>query len=98
MRKEKQPFVYIMANKKNGTLYIGVTSDPVKRIYEHKTGATKGFTSKYGCTMLVWYEVYDDMVNAIAREKRLKGGSRKQKLELIENMNPDWKDVYETIL
>ena len=95
---EKCPFVYIMANKRNGTLYIGVTSDPVKRIHEHKTGATKGFTSKYGCTMLVWYEVYDDMVNAISREKQLKGGSRKQKLKVIEQMNPDWKDVYETIL
>lgn len=97
MRPEKQPFVYIMTNKKNGTLYIGVTSDPAKRVYEHKTSATKGFTSKYGCTMLVWYEVYEDMVNAITREKQLKGGSRKQKLELIEAMNPEWNDLYETI-
>ncbi len=98
MSDKKCPFVYIMANKRNGTLYIGVTSTPAKRIYEHKTGATKGFTSKYGCSMLVWYELYEDMENAILREKQLKAGSRKQKLELIEALNPDWNDLYETIL
>ena len=87
-----------MANKRNGTLYAGVTSDLVKRIYEHKTSATKGFTSKYGCTMLVWYEQYEDMTHAIAREKQLKAGSRKQKLNFIEVMNPEWKYLYETIL
>lgn len=96
--EKKQPFVYIMANKRNGTVYVGVTSAPVKRIYEHKTSAIKGFTSTYGCTILVWYEQHEDMISAISREKQLKAGSRKKKLEAIEAMNPDWKDLYGSIL
>lgn len=90
--------MYICANKRNGTLYTGVTSDLVKRIYEHKTGVVEGFTSKYAVDMLVWYEVYESIIDAIAREKRIKAGSRKRKLALIESMNPEWQDLYETIV
>ena len=84
----KQPVVYIMTNKRNGALYTGVTSDVVRRAYEHRTGMIPGFTSKYGCKLLIWYEVHDDMVSAIEREKQIKGGSRKKKLALIEGLNP----------
>lgn len=95
--KNKQPAIYITASKKNGTLYTGVTSDLPKRIYDHKNAAD-GFTAKYDCKLLVYYEVFDDMENAIAREKQIKGGSRKKKIALIESMNPDWRDLYEDIL
>lgn len=98
MSKDKQPAVYIMANKRNGTLYNGVTSYLAKRIYEHRTSAMPGFTAKYRCKMLVWCELYTDMVQAIPREKQIKAGSRQNKLKLIESMNPEWKDLYETIL
>ena len=94
----KRPAIYILTNKKNGTLYTGVTSDLPKRIYEHKNEITKGFSSKYNCKTLVYYELLDDMESAITREKQLKGGSRKKKTALIENLNPDWKDLYEDIL
>ena len=94
----KQPAVYIMASKRNGTLYTGVTSDLVKRVYEHKNEVAEGFTSKYGCKMLVYFEVQENMTVAIAREKQIKSGSRKKKLSLIENMNPGWKDLYEEII
>ena len=94
----KQPAVYIMASKRNGTLYTGVTSDLVNRVYEHKDGVAPGFTSQYGCKMLVFYEIHENMISAIAREKQIKSGSRKKKLALIENMNPDWKDLYEEII
>ena len=94
--KNKQPAIYITANKKNGTLYTGVTSDLPKRIYEHKS-ATGGFTAKYDCKLLVYYELFDDMENALAREKQIKGGSRTKKIALIESMNLDWRDLYETI-
>ena len=94
----KQPAVYITTNKRNGTLYTGVTSNLVKRIYEHKNGITPGFAKKYGCKILVYYEAIPNMTGAIAREKQIKAGSRKKKLALRENMNPDWKDLYGEII
>ncbi len=94
----KQPAVYIMASERNGTLYTGVTSNLPKRIYEHKNGVTDGFTAQYKCSALVYYAVFDDMTAAITEEKRIKGGSRKRKLALIETMNPDWKDLYNDIV
>ena len=96
--RARQPVVYIMTNQYNGTLYIGVTSNIIKRVYEHKQGFTRGFTKKYGCKILVYYEVFDDMLNAITREKQLKGGSRKKKLKLIHAFNPGWEDLYERIV
>ncbi len=93
----KQPAVYIMANKRNGTLYTGVTSDLVQRVHRHKQGMAAGFTGRYGGNMLVYYEVYEDMFSAIAREKQIKAGSRKRKLALIEVTNPTWKDLYEEL-
>ena len=95
---EKRGFVYILFNKKNGTLYTGVTSDIIKRIYEHKNGVVEGFSSKYGLNKLGYYEVFDNVVSAIEREKQIKGGSRKSKLTLIERMNPEWKDLYTSII
>ena len=93
----KAPCVYIMANRRNGTLYCGVTSDLGRRAYEHRMGAREGFSKRYGCTQLVWYEAHERMDEAIAREKQIKGGSRGKKLELIEAMNPDWRDLYVTL-
>ena len=90
----KQPAVYIMANKRNGTLYTGVTSDLPRRAYQHREGLLEGFTKRYGCKLLVWYEMYDRMDEAIAREKQIKAGSRKRKLALVEAMNPTWRDLY----
>jgi predicted GIY-YIG superfamily endonuclease len=86
-----------MASRRNGTLYTGVTSDLSRRAHEHREELLKGFTSAYGCKMLVWYEPYERMDEAIAREKQIKGGSRAKKLALIEAMNPQWKDLYETL-
>jgi putative endonuclease len=93
----KQPCVYIMANKRRGTLYTGVTSDLPRRAFEHREGLAKGFTKKYGCTMLVWYEVHETMIDAITREKQIKAGSRAKKLALIEALNPGWQDLFETL-
>lgn len=93
----KQPAVYIMASQRNGTLYTGVTSDLVARVWQHKLGQA-GFTSRYACKLLAWYELHGDMTAAIAREKQIKAGSRRAKLALIEAMNPDWRDLYETIV
>ena len=93
----KQPAVYIMANRRNGALYTGVTSDLVQRIWQHKEGKT-GFTGRYGCKLLVWYEIHEEMESAILREKQIKAGSRRKKLALIEGMNPDWADLYESIV
>ncbi|AHE66817.1 GIY-YIG nuclease family protein [Legionella oakridgensis] len=95
--RERQPAVYIMANKRNGTIYTGVTSNLIKRVYEHKYADLDGFTKKYGCKYLVYYELIEDMASAISREKQLKGGSRKKKLALIEKINPLWEDLYETL-
>ena len=89
--------VYITASQKNGTLYTGVTSDLARRAFEHRTGAIKGFTSKYGAKRLVWYRVHDSMIEAIADEKRLKKYRRAWKINLIEAMNPEWFDLYLTL-
>jgi putative endonuclease len=94
----KQPAVYILASKKNGTLYIGVTSDLVKRIWEHRNDMVEGFTKRYSVHQLVWYELHENMESAIEREKRLKEWKRKWKLELIESFNPNWQDLYHTIV
>ena len=93
-----RPAVYIMASRRNGTLYVGVTSDLVRRVYQHRTAAFPGFTSRYGCKLLVHYELHDDMMAAITREKQIKGGSRARKLAIIEAANPAWRDLYEQIL
>src|ERR1700759_5358948 len=93
----KQPCVYIFANRRNGTLYTGVTSNLPKRAFEHREGLVKGFSAKYGCKILVWYELHATMIDAITREKQIKAGSRKQKLALIEALNPDWKGLYGTL-
>jgi putative endonuclease len=93
----KQPAVYIMASRRNGTIYTGVTSDLPKRVWQHKNGTT-GFTARYECKLLVWYELHGEMLPAIAREKQLKAGSRGRKLALIEGMNPEWEDLYESIV
>ena len=93
----KQPAIYIITNKRNGTLYTGVTSNLVQRVYQHKNGLFKDFTSRYGCKILVYYELFEDKENAIVREKLLKASSRKQKLKLIDSMNPYWEDVYGSI-
>ena len=94
----KQPAVYIMASRRNGTLYTGVTSDLARRSYEHRQGLIPGFTSRYGCKLLVWYELHATMPTAIAREKQIKGGSRRRKLALIEAMNPFWSDLHDTLV
>lgn len=89
---------YILFNKRNGTLYIGVTSNLVKRVYEHKNKLVDGFTKKYNIDKLGYYEIFDDIEEAIIREKKLKGASRKKKLELIEMNNPEWLDLYDEII
>ena len=94
----KQYFVYILASKRNGTLYIGVTSNLVKRIYEHKNRLKSGFASKYNVAMLVHFEAFNDIESAICREKQLKKWERKWKLDLIEEGNPGWKDLYGNLL
>ena len=94
----KQPCVYILASAKNGTIYIGVTSNLIKRIYEHKNNIIEGFTKRYGVHLLVCFELFETMESAIMREKQLKEWKRSWKLELIEKNNPEWNDLYETIL
>ncbi|MDO8978406.1 MAG: GIY-YIG nuclease family protein [Afipia sp.] len=94
----KQPCVYIIATERNGTLYTGVTADLPRRAFEHREGAVKGFSTKYGCKILVWYEPHETMLEAIAREKQIKAGSRAKKLLLIESINPDWIDLYESLM
>ncbi len=90
-------FVYIVSNKRDGTLYIGVTSDLSRRIYEHREERTKGFTQRYGLHRLAYYESFDDIRAAIQREKTLKHWPRVWKLALIQDMNPEWADLYETL-
>jgi predicted GIY-YIG superfamily endonuclease len=87
-----------MASRPNGTLYTGITSDLVRRVHGHRESLLPGFTSRYGRKLLVWYECHDGMLEAIRREKQIKGGSRRQKLALIEAMNPAWRDLYEDLL
>ncbi len=93
----KQSYIYIMTNIENGTLYVGVANDLIRRVYEHKNKLIEGFTQKYKLDKLVYYEIFDDIEVAIAREKQLKGGSRKRKLDLINKVNRQWEDLYEKI-
>ena len=92
-----EPCVYILANRRQGTLYTGVTSNLAERVFQHREGLTPGFSSRYGCNRLVFYERYNRMDEAIAREKHIKGGSRARKIALIEAINPDWKDLYASL-
>ena len=90
-------YVYIMTNRRNGTLYIGVTSDLAKRVYEHRTGAAPGFTKRYGLERLVYYEAHAGIESAIAREKAMKFWRRAWKIKRIEDMNPAWRDLFDEI-
>ena len=94
----QQSYVYILASQRNGTLHVGVTSDLIKRIHEHKNNSVKGFTEKYDVHHLVYYEMHGEIEKAIAREKQIKKWNRAWKLKLIEEKNPDWKDLYHEIL
>ena len=91
-------YVYIMTNKPNGVLYIGMTNDLIRRVFEHKNHSVKGFTDDYNLTQLVWFEQTGDVMSAIAREKQLKNWHRDWKVELIENINPEWNDLFEAIV
>ena len=98
MKFEKFGYVYIMFNKRNGTLYVGVTSNLKKRVYEHKNKLIEGFTKKYDVSNLGYYEKFDSIEDAILREKQIKGKIRAYKLKLIETMNPEWRDLYDDIV
>ncbi|MDE2112202.1 MAG: GIY-YIG nuclease family protein [Alphaproteobacteria bacterium] len=98
MVREHRYFVYILASKRNGTLYTGVTSDIVNRTWQHKSDLIDGFTKRYGVHRLVWFEEHGDIYDAIAREKQIKGWNRAWKIRLIEKMNPDWRDLYPEII
>lgn len=98
MYEQKQYYIYIMTNFENGTLYTGVTNNLVRRVYEHRGKLVEGFTKNYDLTKLVYYEVADTVDAAIIREKQIKGGSRKKKLQLINNFNKNWDDLYDTII
>jgi putative endonuclease len=98
VRTMKRGYVYIMASRRNGTLYIGVTSDLAKRVWEHRNGVVPGFTRKYGCKILVWYAAFDDIQQARLRELQMKKWKRIWKLSEIEAMNPDWQDLYPTLV
>jgi putative endonuclease len=98
MAWEKQPCVYLLAGKRNGTLYVGVTSDLVKRVWEHKNDLVEGFTAKYGVHLLVYYEMHADMLGAITREKQIKKWDRSWKLKLVERNNPEWKDLWPEVI
>lgn len=91
-------YVYILFSQRNGTLYVGVTTNLVKRIYQHKSKTIEGFTKKYNVDKLEYFEIFDNIENAIKREKTLKGGSRLRKLRLIESINPNWEDLYNFII
>ena len=91
---EKQYYIYITTNRNNTVLYVGVTNDLQRRVYEHKEKLTEGFTKKYNVNRLVYYEVFEDIENAIIREKQINGGSRAKKIKLIESINKEWKDLY----
>jgi putative endonuclease len=90
-------YVYLLASRKDGALYLGVTNDLIRRTFEHRSKIIKGFTSRYNITRLVWFEIYDDPISAISREKELKKWRRSWKVALIEQENPGWNDLYETI-
>ncbi len=93
----KQPCVYILASRRKGTLYVGVTSDLIKRVWQHREGTTRGFTSRYGVHQLVWYETHATMLSAIGREKVIKEWRRVWKVKLIEANNPEWTDLYPSL-
>ena len=97
-RRPKLPCTYMLASKRNGTLYVGVTSDPVQRIWQHKNGLMEGFTKRYAVHILVWYEVHETMEGAIMREKAIKEWHRAWKIRLIEESNPTWRDLYGEIV
>lgn len=94
----KQPYVYLLASQRNGTLYVGVTSNLVQRVWQHRNDLVDGFTSRYGAHDLVWYEMHEAMPGAIAREKAIKKWRRAWKIQLIESFNPDWRDLYDSIV
>ncbi|MFQ5996915.1 MAG: GIY-YIG nuclease family protein [Dehalococcoidales bacterium] len=94
---DRQYYIYIMTNKRNTVIYTGVTNDLKRRVYEHKEKLAGGFTKKYNITKLVYYEVFEDVENAILREKQIKGGSRQKKIELVNSMNKEWRDLYEEL-
>ena len=91
-------YIYIKANKRNGTLYVGVTTDLPRRVYEHREEITKGFTARYGLKLLVYYEIHEALEVAIQRESQIKAWKRAWKIELIEKFNPSWDDLYETLV
>ena len=95
---QKQFFVYILTNATHTVLYTGVTNDLARRMHEHREGTSKGFTRRYHVNQLVYYEVFDDPISAIQREKQIKAGSKRKKLELIEKMNPERRDLYQEIM
>jgi putative endonuclease len=90
----KQYYIYLMTNKSNNVIYAGVTNNLKRRVYEHKEKLVEGFTKKYNISKLIYYEVFEDAENAIVREKQIKGGSRKKKIELVNSMNKEWRDLY----
>ncbi|MGC9324798.1 MAG: GIY-YIG nuclease family protein [Desulfomonilia bacterium] len=93
----KQFYVYILTNERNTTFYVGVTDNLLRRVFEHREKIIDGFTKKYNVTKLVYYEIFNDSYNAILREKQIKGGSREKKITLIENMNDQWRDLYDQL-
>jgi putative endonuclease len=95
--QDRRSFIYILTNKYNKVLYTGVTSDLKKRVWEHKEKLVDGFTKRYNVTKLVYYEVFADIRDAIAREKQIKAGSRQKKIDLIIGMNPEWRDLYDDL-
>ena len=94
---KKQYYVYIMTNKNNTVIYTGITNNLKRRVYEHKEKIIRSFTSRYNVNKLVYYEVFEDSYNAISREKQIKSGSRRKKIDLVNNFNPQWKDLYNEI-
>ncbi len=98
MSRDHRYFVYMLASKRNGTLYTGVTSDLANRTWQHKSDSIAGFTKRYGVHRLVWFEEYADIYEAIAREKQLKGWNRAWKIRLLEKQNPEWRDLYGDII
>ena len=94
---DRQPCVYIITNQRNGTLYVGVTSNLSKRVWQHKNHVVEGFSQHYCLDKLIWYEIHNNMETAISREKAIKKWSRRWKLRLIEEMNPEWRDLYKEV-
>ena len=97
-KQRRRPCVYLLASGRNGTLYVGVTSDLIRRVWQHKSALVEGFTKQYGVKQLVWFEAHDTMESAIGREKSIKAWKRGWKLALIENLNPEWRDLYEDLV